>query len=292
VDRGEEWPSSHNYICEAFPDGIPDEVLYQEFDHRYPYPNFKDREDNGITFELRKYPKVKPEVHTFESIEDAFHVFSRAVLDEDVFIGKYPDSKHLAAFRYICEHKGVNPDIDESFAIFTHKHYGWPIDFEIPDEPEQPQDKPKKKSPIKDAEQAIGIVEGFLAAEECGDSPLSPMETKAWKYLFTNPDNDLGLKMTNRVANFGLFGVELKPITPVDVLADLITKVRKRSVRQYEPSDVEKYAKYLWEGQELPEDFRQEVKAMAEHLTRSMMSHSISSRDYAGTPGVTTLLMA
>jgi hypothetical protein len=34
-------------ICVAFPQGIPDEILYLRFDHRKPYPS-----DGGIQFEL------------------------------------------------------------------------------------------------------------------------------------------------------------------------------------------------------------------------------------------------
>ncbi len=33
--------------CQAYPGGIPDEILYQRFDHRNPAPD-----DNGIRFEL------------------------------------------------------------------------------------------------------------------------------------------------------------------------------------------------------------------------------------------------
>lgn len=35
--------------CDAFPDGIPEEVFSNERDHRMPYPG-----DGGIRFEARK----------------------------------------------------------------------------------------------------------------------------------------------------------------------------------------------------------------------------------------------
>ena len=35
--------------CEAFPDGIPHEILTDEFDHKEPYPG-----DNGTQFEARQ----------------------------------------------------------------------------------------------------------------------------------------------------------------------------------------------------------------------------------------------
>ena len=43
--------------CPAFPYGIPDEILEREFDHRQPYPNAENPEDNGIRFELSEHQK-------------------------------------------------------------------------------------------------------------------------------------------------------------------------------------------------------------------------------------------
>lgn len=34
--------------CDAFPSGIPDDIIYGTHDHHKPYPN-----DNGITFEKK-----------------------------------------------------------------------------------------------------------------------------------------------------------------------------------------------------------------------------------------------
>ena len=40
------WHINHWGTCDAFPDSIPDEVLFGEFDHREPYPG-----DHGIQYE-------------------------------------------------------------------------------------------------------------------------------------------------------------------------------------------------------------------------------------------------
>lgn len=37
------------YICDAFPDGIPNDIVTEKHDHHFPYPG-----DNGILFEPRK----------------------------------------------------------------------------------------------------------------------------------------------------------------------------------------------------------------------------------------------
>lgn len=38
----------HGADCDAFPDGIPEEILFEGADHREPYPG-----DHGIRFEVR-----------------------------------------------------------------------------------------------------------------------------------------------------------------------------------------------------------------------------------------------
>ena len=40
-----------NNTCTAFPDGVPNKILYSQFDHTEPYPDADNPQDNGITFE-------------------------------------------------------------------------------------------------------------------------------------------------------------------------------------------------------------------------------------------------
>lgn len=46
------------YTCEAFPDGIPDEIFFKAFDHRNPYPG-----DKGIRFVVREDRKAQLEMY-------------------------------------------------------------------------------------------------------------------------------------------------------------------------------------------------------------------------------------
>jgi hypothetical protein len=48
---------AEKHHCKAFPDGIPDKIIYFFADHRLPYPG-----DNGIQFEFN------PEKEEFRSI--------------------------------------------------------------------------------------------------------------------------------------------------------------------------------------------------------------------------------
>lgn len=42
--------------CAAFKNGIPTKILFDEFDHRHPYPG-----DNGIQFEPKEETEAAPE---------------------------------------------------------------------------------------------------------------------------------------------------------------------------------------------------------------------------------------
>lgn len=50
--------------CKAFPQGIPDQILYGAFDHREPYPG-----DNGIRFKLAKGPAAKAALEAYEGMK-------------------------------------------------------------------------------------------------------------------------------------------------------------------------------------------------------------------------------
>lgn len=42
---------SSPFSCDAFPEGIPEDIYMGGFDHRDPYPSSKNPMDNGIRFE-------------------------------------------------------------------------------------------------------------------------------------------------------------------------------------------------------------------------------------------------
>lgn len=50
------------FFCDAFPNGIPDEIVRMRFDHRKPHPD-----DNGIQFEMN--PQFE---HLREGVEEAY----------------------------------------------------------------------------------------------------------------------------------------------------------------------------------------------------------------------------
>lgn len=52
--------------CEAFPDGIPDDVLYGLHDHRVPYPG-----DQGVRFVLRPTAGAEADLAAYEEAKAA-----------------------------------------------------------------------------------------------------------------------------------------------------------------------------------------------------------------------------
>lgn len=49
------------FTCKAFPEGIPEEIVMGDFDHRTPYPNDNDIQYKPITvsFTLREFMKAQ-----------------------------------------------------------------------------------------------------------------------------------------------------------------------------------------------------------------------------------------
>lgn len=57
-------PGDDRMYCEAFPDGIPDEVLYGVVDHRNPIPG-----DGGVQFEPEPDATPLQLQHVYENME-------------------------------------------------------------------------------------------------------------------------------------------------------------------------------------------------------------------------------
>ena len=47
-----DWKNKRAITCDAFPEGIPDEIFDNEVSHKKPYPG-----DNGIVFEAKEGKK-------------------------------------------------------------------------------------------------------------------------------------------------------------------------------------------------------------------------------------------
>lgn len=69
--------------CNAFPQGIPDDVFYFGFDHRKEYPG-----DNGIRFEIRHSCN-----YCANYIKDNRCLAFRKGIPEEILLGKFDHSK-------------------------------------------------------------------------------------------------------------------------------------------------------------------------------------------------------
>lgn len=60
----EELEGLHTFICDAFPNGIPDEISYRAHSHKTPHPG-----DNGIQYENDPDKQIKWD-EFFNSLSD------------------------------------------------------------------------------------------------------------------------------------------------------------------------------------------------------------------------------
>ena len=56
-------PKKDTDVCDAFPEGIPIEIMDYNYDHRLPFPN-----DKGIRLEPN--PKYYPDINEFNKVAD------------------------------------------------------------------------------------------------------------------------------------------------------------------------------------------------------------------------------
>lgn len=86
--------STYKFYCEAFPDGIPDEIENSLFDHRKPHPN-----DKGIQFEMNP-DKEDQRVY----VEEAYKIIEER-------IRQYNEKKRRREVK-LRENYGLDEDVD------------------------------------------------------------------------------------------------------------------------------------------------------------------------------------